>query len=307
VGQPENEVALPLSSRKCRRTFLAVFPFTYLAQKLVCTDAWQRIDAIMRTFDFHQEEEELNMTLQVALVGKDGFVIASDTKASAGGDSIKPFSKDYRMYRSAETRKIVVSEDKTLVCAFSGHQTVSYVSSRLIRYVNENPGVDMSQRLEVVLQDLFATLDDNVQLATKGDLIVAIPAVGGRLWDASFGGGAVCCQETFDRVIGGDFANSAIYFPQAYHSTDRSVDELTMLAAHTIIEGGLRNPMTVGGLDVLVSKNDEKPRFLEETELQLLWDRSEDIHNALATAIFADHRATGNAGGSGTILQESDR
>jgi 20S proteasome alpha/beta subunit len=239
----------------------------------------------MCTFNSLQEEE-LNMTMQVAMVSKDGFVIASDTKASAGGDSVKPFSKDYRKYRSAETRKIVVSSDNTLVCAFSGNQIVSNVAHRLIRSVNENPGVDMSGCLEDKLQDLFATFDDNIQSATKGNLIVAFPALTGKLWDASFGGGAVCCQETFDCVIGGDFANSAIYFAQEYHSINRSVDELTMLAAHTVIESGLRNPTMVGGLDVLVSKNREKARFLEEDELQLLLRRSSEIHDALSNAIF---------------------
>ena len=230
----------------------------------------------MRSFNFLQEEE-LNMTLQVALVGKDGFVIASDMKAVA----------ESLIRRATEMRQILISEKGDLVCAFSGHHLLSKAANRLLKSASE-PGTNISLCLEAKAEQAFDDYERNIQVTIHGDLIVAIPGTPPQMWNVSFLNGQASSQPVSDRVIRGDRINPAVFFAERYHAVEQSVEELKVLAAHTVIEGGLLDPTYVGGLDVLVSTNGEKPRFLEEHELQLLRSRSADIHNALTTAIFPD-------------------
>jgi hypothetical protein len=91
-----------------------------------------------------------------------------------------------------------------------------------------------------------------------------------------------------NRLFGGDRGNAGVFFAERFDAeiANRSVDELKLLAALTVLEGGFLNPTGVGGLDVLVSKHGEKPRFLEDEELQPLRDRAESLHNILAAEIF---------------------
>jgi 20S proteasome alpha/beta subunit len=92
----------------------------------------------------------------------------------------------------------------------------------------------------------------------------------------------------FDRVIGGDKSNTAVYFPETYYCNKSSVEELKTLAAHAVLEAGSLNPTQVSGLDVLIGKNGEPPHFVDDKELEALRRRSETIHESLMTSIFHD-------------------
>ena len=59
------------------------------------------------------------------------------------------------------------------------------------------------------------------------------------------------------------YCHSSIY-------SKRSCDELIRLAAFTILYGHLFNPSNVAGLDVLVGRDAEEPKFLEESDLNIL-------------------------------------
>ena len=71
--------------------------------------------------------------------------------------------------------------------------------------------------------------------------------------------------------LAGDFNSGARLLPRLYYSK-RRCDELIRLAAFTILYGHLFNPSGVAGLDVLVGRDDEEPKFLEESDLNILRD-----------------------------------
>ena len=232
------------------------------------------------------QEEELNMTLQVGLVGHDGFVIASDTKAVTGGDSTAGGPSTMR--RTGATRKILVSDSGNLVCAFSGNQTIPLVARQLLGLLNDHLGADVEKCLLEKTEQILDAIGAG-RLGLSGVLILAVPGIP-KLWEITF---AYQMGQTFlntvsNRATGGDRGNPAVFFLERYQdgTTNRSVKELTVLAAHTVLEGHVLNPTTVDGLDVLVSENGGKPRFLGEDELQSLRDRSEALHATFKTALF---------------------
>jgi 20S proteasome alpha/beta subunit len=225
----------------------------------------------MLSLDFQEEP----MTLQVALIGKDGFVLASDKK-----DVAELWSR-----RTSETRKILVSEKRDLVCAFSGHPLLSAAATRLLEFASE-PGIDIAFSLEDGAQRTLDNYERNVQATIYGDLIVLILGKHPQLWNVSFVNGQASAQPVFDRVIRGDRINPAVFFAERYHKVEQSVEELKLLAAHTVLEGAALDPTSVGGLDMLVSKNGET-RFLEDDDLKHLRERSESTHKSLVTVFAA--------------------
>jgi 20S proteasome alpha/beta subunit len=233
-------------------------------------------------------QEDLNMTLQVALVGNDGFVIATDTKASTDGGPLAPVPNRNQLRRSSSTPKMVVSDSKKLVCVFSGEQTVGQLARRLINYVNENPGLDLSNCLEEKITERLGSFE-TVRSKISGNLIAAIPAAEDgipKLYHVTILEGQALCQPILDRVVDGDRRNPAQFFVERYYTPDKTVEELKFLAAHTVLEGGRLNPTTVGGLEVLVSKNGKTVSFLRDEELQVLRDRSQSLHNTITTELF---------------------
>src|SRR5207245_8981845 len=131
----------------------------------------QRSRRIMLSLDFQEEP----MTLQVALIGKDGFVLASDKK-----DVAELWSR-----RTSETRKILVSEKRDLVCAFSGHPLLSAAATRLLEFASE-PGIDIAFSLKDGAQRTLDHYERNVQATIHGDLIVLILGKHPQLWSVAF-------------------------------------------------------------------------------------------------------------------------
>src|SRR5215469_15574193 len=82
------------------------------------------------------EQYKIPMTLQAAFVAKNGFVIASDDKANACEDMFQDYITP-TMRRANRVHKILVAEDKSLVCAFSGDDVSAYAAQKLIESSHE--------------------------------------------------------------------------------------------------------------------------------------------------------------------------
>jgi hypothetical protein len=232
-------------------------------------------------------QDDLNMTLQVALVGRDGFVIASDTQGVRGVDGI-----DSKRYAASGVRKILHSVSHRVVCAFSGDQIISNCAQRLLKLdlasaTEETLRELLQNEIERIFKDCTLDLPPQAPARICGQLILAISGRS-KLWEISFAYGQRFVTSVSNHLIGGDLRNSAVFLVDRLHrdGVERSVDELKVLAAHTVLQGHFVNPTSVGGLDVFVSKNGETPDFLGNDELEVLRARSESLHNMLVSEIF---------------------
>jgi hypothetical protein len=150
----------------------------------------------MLHFDGSSQEKDFdtNMTLQVALKGKDGFVIASDKKASSG----------------STTEKIFMERD--FLCAVSGESTVSRVGRKLLAQLPQLPEEETLQWLEQQAEQFLiaSSVPPHRRASLAASLIFAAP-----YWSASlqviFDSGIVSCQKT-NPAFGGDIRNPALIF-----------------------------------------------------------------------------------------------
>ena len=215
-------------------------------------------------------------TLQVALIGRDGFVLASDTRATTGGFNA--------IRRSSDVRKILLSSSGSLVCAYSGDDLAKMIAQGLI---------DSAPATFPDNGTLRAHLEQSEWLANKfggnraGQLIiVGVPNAAqtvDKLWQVSFQDNVSSPRitEIQTRSYGGDPNNSAVFISEVYHRRDKWVDELKLLAACVIVGGHKVNATAVHGLDVLIAKDGAAPTFARPAELQDLETRSAVVYASL--------------------------
>jgi 20S proteasome alpha/beta subunit len=109
-----------------------------------------------------------------------------------------------------------------------------------------------------------------------------------QLWEVIFNGQPFV-NSFLDKAIGGDSINTAVFLIERYYGGQETpVEDLKILAVHTVLEGHALNPSMVGGVDVVVSKHGEKPRLLTDEEVRSLRERSTEIHNKVGTLLSAN-------------------
>src|SRR6266576_2040173 len=165
------------------------------------------------------------------------------------------------------------------------------IAERLVRSLKDGvEASDTSARLQEKTEEIIGVFDSRIRGNISGQLIVAVPGIS-QLWEISFIVGQASVSAASNHLLNGDRGKPGVFFAERYsaETSDKSVEELKLLAALTVLDGGLLNPTGVGGLDLLVSKHGEKPYFLEDGELQQLCDRAESLHNILTAEIFRQH------------------
>ena len=134
-------------------------------------------------------QEEPIVTLQAAFVGRDGFVIASDTKALGGF-----------LYRSSATNKILAPKGN-IVCAFSGNDLSAAIAQRLVDSAPDE--FESEHAIATFLLTKGAEFAKRLGEDPSGQLIIAAVPHIHKLWRVFFfNEPAVTTIET--KVYGGD-------------------------------------------------------------------------------------------------------
>lgn len=210
--------------------------------------------------------EELPVTLQIAMIASDGWILASDRRSV--GHSRQQDGSD--AFLTKDTRKIEASPSGlNLAYMCAGSDDVRRAGIALVDRLKDT-------NLPFNWQDIrseLAPFGKAQQPLSYGSYCLTMvfypPALSKpQLWSVKLRPNPLPEQVTqFD--VSGDFNSGARLLPQLYYSK-RSCDELIRLAAFTILYGHLFNPSNVAGLDVLVGRDAEEPKFLEESDLNIL-------------------------------------
>jgi 20S proteasome alpha/beta subunit len=223
------------------------------------------------------------MTLQVGLVARNGFVLASDRKAVRNFRTLPEAGSSPRLTTSAKIIKILASENERLVCAFSGTDYSATVAQRM---VNSCPAQFDN---ESQIRKFLTETSRGIERGSLGNelVIAAVPnAQGmGTLWGVTLGQEPLI-QAHRSKVIGGEETNPAVYLIESYYQESLSVDELIRLAAHFICEGHRLSPCSVDGLDIFVWEHGGRNCFLGEGEKQALVALSASIRLQYKRMIF---------------------
>jgi hypothetical protein len=226
-----------------------------------------------------QDYEELPVTLQVAMIASDGWVIASDERSTLQGPGWirQQHDTDKIAYRSGVASFVWGDE-----CALIAQQRILDE----LRPIAESIGKpEFRQAARGIAQEVWQSLarSTSFKLAPEGIRGITFAAVGNKqeMWDLTFGEHSRMIPIDTKRVFG-DPANPVIFFSEQYYEKKAKAAELAILASHIVLQGVRYNRM-VGGLKVMTwSEPDTAPRVLDSTELT---KRSQALEVALADAV----------------------
>jgi hypothetical protein len=240
-------------------------------------------------------EEELPMTLILAMMGSDGWLLAADRRVTQTQRSDPRSSAQIPAgYFPGDERKIVSRPDLGVSYASAGSDRTREAGDRLIESIKthafgwEDPSGSLrrigsefklgmnppfgSERLLIIFDERSAEFDKRKA---------------SQLWKLDLGI-LVRAAPREHREIGGDFANAATLFPQLYYRPDRPVERLIKLAAFTIWFAAKCNPGNISDdLDILVKRPGKDPEFITESEYHVgeLRDEFEQFHSEMARSL----------------------
>jgi len=222
------------------------------------------------------------MTLQVALVGTDGIVLASDKRTS---------DVDF-VTTTSRTSKIIVDDAATVAIAYAGHEISRYVAGRILREpsVLESKGsylIDVEKLAETVYkeQEEQITQDSRRGFRTDSQLLIVQRKDLSRFHVLHMDRAKSLSEPRYDKAIIGHATNTACFFAERYYRK-APVDALKLLAAHTILTAGRINPFGIEDLEMLVC-TPEKFESVTLEEISALKSRSQDIDDKLRQLLGA--------------------
>jgi hypothetical protein len=234
--------------------------------------------------------EGIPVTFQVGMVGSDGAVLASDTRAlsTAGVQSGISAGVDC----SSTTQKLFCYDElRCAYCVAGNDNTIRWIANgvhdRLKKLRESRLGSDEVKALlwdavnEVCKPRMneFGDPSSPRHYHVAGAMLLAYRGKDKvELWRIDLTGFAPGVNPVLDKVVQGDSANSAAFFLRYYRPV--SVKGLLPIAAHCILTAGKMNPSGVEGLEIVVATIGET-RKLEKQELEVLREASDRLEAAI--------------------------
>jgi hypothetical protein len=214
------------------------------------------------------------VTLQVGMIGSNGWVLASDTLAY---DPFPLAAGEQRLSApvlSPVVSKIVHVEVASLVYGYAGGELARIAGIALEEKANAQitPGQRMKDLTEISITAPLKRPD----LRPDGGLILIFYRPQLELWAFQLGH----LPQQYARFAFGGGGNLAMYWTQRFYDPAASIESLKFLAAHTILEGHHCNPSFVKGLE-LWSGSGGRVAKAPEKELSELAERSAGLHAEL--------------------------
>jgi hypothetical protein len=226
---------------------------------------------------YHPFWEDTPVTLQVALVGTDGIVLASD-KRTVYLDEVTT---------SGTTSKILVDESGSFALAYAGHEISQVIARRILEkpalLESRGPLIELEKLAEAIYKEQIT--EDSQDFRTDSQLLIVQRKDLSRFHVLHMNRKKWLSEPRADKAIIGHATNTACFFTEEYYSK-APVAALKLLAAHTIIAAAKRNPSGIEGLEILVC-TPEKFEFAALHEIPVLEKRSRDIDDQLRHLLAA--------------------
>ena len=207
-----------------------------------------------------QKQYLKRMTLQVCLIGQDGFVLASDTRGARVGPG--------EITQHYSTSKIYSDERGCAAWCSSGHDLGKRLCERLSALFAES--TSDSQRTFTQLNHCVMDTAAEVQVSAferdmqlgKGKLLLVAQRedeVKGFIFELGWGTnsqkwGTVGGDCFKDKMSSGATGNAAIFFSERHYSKALQEPELLRLAAHTVLMGHQLDPGPIEGLEIVACR-----------------------------------------------------
>jgi 20S proteasome alpha/beta subunit len=223
--------------------------------------------------------EELPVTLQVGLVGADGWIIASDTREILDADGMELSSSTQKLYNN-----------DAFALSFSGDEWSRRMRDEIIQEL-ANASID-SQRAVVSKSrpEVWKQIPISARFRTTRRLLFGSANDLTHLYEISVAE-QTSTNRKQDFVTAGHLGNPAQFFIQHYYiekagqrgGIKNTVDRLKLLAAHTIVQAARHNNR-VDGLEMVVCRTNGNRAVCErvpESEITNLIIESDNIDQQL--------------------------
>ncbi len=196
------------------------------------------------------------MTMQVAMVGTDGIVLAGDTKWSWSNEPIHWTQKSSKIKIDPEHR-IAVSCARNMEVA----QPIADAIIGLPEDAWKQPRAFIGLTAQPIVDKALSRKDAQCLIIRAGMLRHFY-----RLQVATINGvpDQVICHEIDDRAVAGNNNNAAIYWMERYHEK-RPVGQLISLAAQLVVSSAKLNSAMIGGLEIVVCLESGIHRLSDES------------------------------------------
>jgi 20S proteasome alpha/beta subunit len=215
------------------------------------------------------------MTMQVGMVGTDGILIASDKIWTLPGARV-----------TQTVTKLKYSGERGIGVGCAEAEMSVNIANRIIECLPDGNHEAPSYLLEQYAKEIMSGFDTPMYRRWGGPLqsqcLVALNRPFG-LYSLKVGPEGVKCERIEDKTRVGDTDNSAIFFLESFYSL-RRVEQLKLLAAHIVLEAARRNPVGVGGLEMLIVDG-EGAKMVPQDELSKLTERSNALHDTIRNAL----------------------
>ncbi len=231
-------------------------------------------------------QEDQEVTLQVAMIGSDGWVLASDRVRVSPGPRLR-----------SSVNKIVLHEEAGLAYSFFGDDVAAMVGDQLsLEFPKLDVGIEKRSDFRSWLFSLgnreWAKMKDAYPSLLAGSdnrgLLVFVRNSPERFWLFGIGERSLVMEQQTTKNVVGDAPNTARFFPDYYYSNRVTVAQLTYLAVHTINIGALMNPTGIGlGIDVLTyHAKTGKFDWVEPEKIDALRKRSDKLTQKIRREFF---------------------
>ncbi len=153
------------------------------------------------------------MTLQVALVGTDGIVLASDRK------NIQPASTQAKGRQSSITTKIAINKANKIAVAWAGHEVAEIIGKEILLHSQDSDWEYPLSGIQSIGEAVYQKTKTNFPQGDRieGEVIVVLAGVLSKFYAVRISPDLCTCNPYFDKRVTGDMDNPAIYFTEAYY------------------------------------------------------------------------------------------
>lgn len=241
------------------------------------------------------------MTLCILAFASDGWIMAADRRVQ------NQLGSTWNATRLLETaNKICLDRETGSAACFSGDLVSLKIAEGLVAGIRAKQfeqvphEYDRRESIKAMANDIFREVKgqwaDQLRSCERTVLVV-FPS--GETWRIAGweGVGATLISHKKGAICIGDAPNPAVYLTQRYYPSSaelklKTVAELELLVAHTVLEAGVLNPTGIQELDLLTFKKTsneaEKFHFYQQQELDLLAAKSIDKFKEISKLLFPE-------------------
>lgn len=226
------------------------------------------------------------MTFQIGMVGNDGILLASDQLATYSGNS-------YQYPDTSRMRKITLTQSGRIAYCCAGDRLSIITGWAIANGIDQLDEYSASVNDHVV-QAVYSSSapvmvgegkqpDGHTEPLRGGSILIATCKPLG-LWRIDVIPGKLpIVVQVLDKAKIGDNNTAAPFFTESYYR-NRPVEELTFLAAHTVLTAGTMSP-SVKGLDIVICQA-SGCKMLSNSDIEGLAIRSEALRSQISNALF---------------------